>query len=119
MTKNDSKQDKPMNTPSLYCRHGNHNSCSKLYEGCPCDCHKNAQLQSNQSVDKLRESLRDILFGAAGGVSDMANKEIDAVLALFATHNQVLKERLMKEKRLFTTLTQKIEGIEMPTNLYP
>lgn len=33
-----------------------------------------------QAVEELRERARDILFKAAGGVSDMANVEIDAVL---------------------------------------
>lgn len=32
---------------------------------------------------ELREKLRDVLFKAAGGISDMADDEIDTIMQLF------------------------------------
>lgn len=43
------------------------------------------------SDEELREGLRDILFCAAGGITDMGDSEIDAILALVASHGKNLK----------------------------
>lgn len=50
-------------------------------------------MTSNTHND-LRTSLREIFFEAAGGITDMANEEIDETINLFVTRIESIKAEL-------------------------
>lgn len=51
----------------------------------------------NSKSNELREKLRDILFGASGGISDMANVEIDQIFSII--QQTALEARLDEAER--------------------
>lgn len=61
--------------------------------------------------DDLREKIRDILFSASGGVSDMAEKETAKIMQLISDDKLKLKNKLLtglpeKKSRDFIIATE-------------
>jgi len=74
----------------------------------PCHCQYTTQPDPQQG---LRQQLSDILFKAAGGISDMAKDEIEAIIAAITARDAALIAKI-------TDLFENAGGIGNPLTTY-